>query len=181
MLNQNVYDMTSLLIAEQDWIKRHTKQQVFSESLVGKILRVDFGKTYLCENGFIHYAVCIAESQGKYCVIPTTTANDEIKMAYHPEFRPNGEKRLYLLKKSDGNTKDSALFINDLKFISSGRIIKVGTKIEDEAYSNIINLVCEVLLEDVHNKLTSLQASNTTLEEKVELLEMLCKSYKNNS
>lgn len=26
MLNQSVYDMTSLLIAEQDWIKRHSKQ-----------------------------------------------------------------------------------------------------------------------------------------------------------
>lgn len=180
MLNQSVYDMTSLLIAEQDWIKRHSKQQLFSESLVGKIIRVDFGKTYLCENGFVHYAVCIAENQGKYCVIPMTTANDEIKMAYHPSFRPTGEKRLYLLKKTDGNSKDSALYINDLKFISSGRIIKVGGRISDVAYNNIVELVCEVVLEDLHKKLMSLNTSNAALEEKVALLELLCRSLQNN-
>lgn len=180
MLNQSVYDMTSLLIAEQDWIKRHSRQQVFLESLVGKILRVDFGKAYLCENGFVHYAICIAENQGKYCVIPMTTANDEIKMAYHPEFRPTGEKRLYLLKKSDGNSKDSALYINDLKFISSGRIIKVGSRINDEAYNNIIELVCEVVLEDLHKKMISLNNSNTALAEKITLLELLCKNLQNN-
>ena len=180
MLNQSVYDMTSLLIAEQDWLKRHSKQQVFSENLVGKILRVDFGKTYLCENGFVHYAICIAENQGKYCVIPMTTANDEIKMAYHPQFRQTGEKRLYLLKKSDGNSKDAALYINDLKFISSGRIIKVGNKIADEAYNNIIDLVCEVVLEELHKKMTMMKEKNVALEEKVSLLELLCKSLQNN-
>lgn len=180
MLNQSVYDMTSLLIAEQDWLKRHSKQQVFSENLVGKILRVDFGKTYLCENGFVHYAICIAENQGKYCVIPMTTANDEIKMAYHPQFRQTGEKRLYLLKKSDGISKDAALYINDLKFISSGRIIKVGNKIADEAYNNIIDLVCEVVLEELHKKMTMMKEKNVALEEKVSLLELLCKSLQNN-
>lgn len=148
--------------------------------MVGKILRVDFGKTYLCENGFVHYAICIAENQGKYCVIPMTTANDEIKMAYHPQFRQTGEKRLYLLKKSDGNSKDAALYINDLKFISSGRIIKVGNKIADEAYNNIIDLVCEVVLEELHKKMTMMKEKNVALEEKVSLLELLCKSLQNN-
>lgn len=180
MLNQSVYDMTSLLIAEQDWIKRHSKQQVFSENLVGKILRVDFGKTYLCENGFVHYALCIAENQGKYCVIPMTTANDEIKMAYHPKFRQTGEKRLYLLKKSDGNSKDAALYINDLKFISSGRIIKVSNKIADEAYNNIIDLVCEVVLEELYKRMTMMKEKNVALEEKVALLELLYKCLQNN-
>lgn len=183
MLSQSVYDMSSLLIAEQDWLRRYSNTKSFSECLVGKILRVDFGKMYLCENGLIHYAICIAEHQGKYCVVPMTTSNDEIKMAYHPEYRPNGEKRLYLLKKADGNVKDSALYINDIKFISSGRIIKVGNKISDEAYNNIIKLTCEIILPDIHTKLNTVIAENVALNEKNKalseknkLLELLVKS-----
>lgn len=99
MLSKSVYDMTSLLIAEQDWMRRYKNTKTFPDSLVGRILKVDFGKAYLCENGFIHYAICISEFQGKYCVIPMTTSNDEIKIAYHPQFRPSGERRLYLLKR----------------------------------------------------------------------------------
>lgn len=183
MLSQNVYDMSSLLIAEQDWLRRHSTPKVFSECLVGKILRVDFGKMYLCENGLIHYAICIAEHQGKYCVIPMTTSNDEIKMAFHPQYRPNGEKRLFLLKRADGNVKDSALYINDLKYISSGRIIKVGNKIADEAYNNIINLVCELLLPNIQTKVIALKTENDVLTEKNKalaeknkLLELLVKN-----
>lgn len=70
--------------------------------------------------------------------------------------------------------------MNDLKFISSGRIIKVGGRISDVAYNNIVELVCEVVLEDLHKRLMSLNTSNAALEEKVALLELLCKSLRNN-
>lgn len=150
----------------------------FNIDLVGKILKIDFGKTYLRENGLIHYAICISEYKEKYCVIPMTTSNDEIKAAYHPEFRPTGEKRLYLLKKSEGNSKDAALYINDLKFISAGRIIEVGNKISQKAYNDIINLSCEVCFNSIYVLLTqksniidSLNSEVKNLEEKCSILE----------
>lgn len=171
MLTLSVYDMSSLLIAEQDWIKRYNKNTVYSDSLIGKIIKVDFGKTYLCENGLIHYAICIGECQNKYLVVPMTTSNDEIKIAYHPEFRNTGEKRLYLLKKADGNSKDSALYINDMKFISSGRIIKVYNKISTVAYNNIIHLISEIALSDIDVNIKSLTEENKMLKDKNKLLE----------
>lgn len=170
----SVYEAASLLIAEQDWIKRGATNKTFEEDLIGKVLKVDFGKTYLHENGFIHYAVCISECNGKYCVIPTTTANDEIKAAYHPEFRPNGEKRLYLLKKSEGSIKDCALYINDMKFISTGRIIGVGNKISDTAYNDITNLACEICFRQLYSLLEKKDAVINEQTQKIQMLEEKC-------
>lgn len=170
MMTLSVYDMSSLLIAEQDWLKRYNVNRSISESLVGKILKVDFGKTYLLENGLIHYAVCISEFNGKYCVVPMTTASDEIKAAYHPEYRPTGEKRLYLLKRSDGNTQDAALYINDLKFISSGRIITVCNKINPIAYNNIIRVSCEVSNNDIYLQLVKKEYEIEKLEDQVKMM-----------
>ena len=178
LLSLSVYDMASLLIAEQDWLKRYNQNKVFEENLVGKIIRVDFGKMYLHENGLIHYAICIGEHQGKYCVVPMTTSTDEIKLAYHPEFRPSGEKRLYLLKKSDGNVKDSALYINDMKYISSGRIIKVLNKISSTAYDSIIKLIIEITFPETHisfnnqlNEFASIKEKNILLEQMLEIVK----------
>ena len=53
-------------------------------------------------------------------------------------------------------------------------------KIADEAYNNIIDLVCEVVLEELHKKMTMMKEKNVILEEKVMLLELLCKSLQNN-
>lgn len=180
MLTLSVYDMASLLIAEQDWLKRYNKNKNFSEDLIGKILKVDFGKTYLCENGLIHYALCLSEYNGKYCVIPMTTSSDEIKTAYHPEFRPLGEKRLYLLKKSDGNTKDAALYINDMKFISSGRIITIGTKIKKSAYDNIMNIACEISMNQIYQKLIIKETEIKNLTETVKSLNEKYNDLKEN-
>lgn len=196
LLSLSIYDMSSLLIAEQDWISRYKNNKTISESLIGKILKVDFGKTYLLENGLIHYAVCISECNGKYCVVPMTTSTDEIKAAFHPDFRPYGEKRLYLLKKNDGNAKDAALYINDLKFISSGRIIEICNKIKGTAYNNIINLCCEISfpkvfellkekdmeIKEYQNNIKMLEDKYSDLEQKYETLkqnnDILCEMFK---
>lgn len=180
LLSLKVYDTASLLIAEQDWLKRKDFSINYNK-LVGRILKVDFGKVYNCENGYFHYGVCISEFDDKYLVIPMTTSNDEIKIAYHPTYRVTGEKRLYLLKKEDGNTKDAALYVNDAKFISNGRIISVGKKIKEEAFRHICNLFFEVSLPFIWSQYSELLIEKSGHDKQVALLQnLICQISKSN-
>ena len=165
LLAQKVYEAASILIAEQDWIKRKNSQNKFPIPLVGFMLKIDFGKTYIGECGYIHYALCIAQSESKYLVIPSTTHDDIIKVAYHPIYRTTVGKSIYLLKKNEAkNTKDCALYMNDMRFISSGRIIKKCNKIESEAYDKIVNAACEVIFPGALSDLAAQIEIKKTLE-----------------
>lgn len=175
MLNLSVYDMTSLLIAEQDWLLRHTKTTTHVCSLVGKILKIDFGKAYQYENGFIHYSLCIGERNNKYLVIPSTTSTEIIKAAFHPKYRPEGEERIYLLKKEDNVDKDTALFMNDLKYISSGRILEVRNKINTETLGAVISRTMKMCFPAVDNETKEQGNKFNELCEKYKNLEDKCK------
>lgn len=173
LLSLNVYDCASLLIAEQDWIKRHDKDNEIEELCTGRLVLADFGKTYIDENGYIHYALCISRCEDKYLIIPLTTANKEIKMAYHPIYRQDGNKRLYLLKKEDGNKKDAALYINDARYISKNRIIKVFNKINNVAYINVVNHLCSLAFPDIYKQLKQLKTDIKNKQAQISMLQSI--------
>ena len=177
LLSQNVYDTASLLIAEQDWLKRKDSISTY-KNVIGKILKIDFGKTYNTEIGYIHYGLCISEFDDKYLVIPLTTANDEIKASYHPKYRVYGKKRLFLLKKEDGNTQDSALYMNDARYITGSRIIGIGNKIAPGAYNNIIQLFFEISCPQLAENFKTLVADKESDSRQILLLKEIIEKQK---
>jgi hypothetical protein len=174
MSNLCVYDMTSLLIAEQDWLLRNAKTTTQPYSLVGKMLKVDFGKVYQYENGFVHYALCVAEQNNKYFVAPSTTSSKAVKAAFHPKYRPAGEKRIYLLKKEDNVDKDAALYLNDMRYVSGGRILQVGNIINKDILYSVINHIIYLCFPHISSEIMEQKNKYDDLRRRFDALEARC-------
>jgi len=137
MRNFNCYDASSILIADNDWLKRRNYSSCKDIFYEGSILRVDFGKAYIKESAFIHYSLCIRKYQSKALVIPMSSRCDKKDNAYHPSDNISGERRLRLCKLEEGFLSTGILYMNDAKFISPGRIIKSYPQISLEIFEEI--------------------------------------------
>lgn len=151
----NIYDATSLLIAEQDWIKRHNFNTYKKGLEKGQVCKVDFGKTYDRETAFIHYALFMGKYKNKFLVIPMTTSNDEVNKAFHPIDNQKGEYRLRLAKTQEGFPEKAALYMNDAKFISPGRIIdgfnKINVNVLQQIEIHLIKIMFPAFYASVEN------------------------------
>lgn len=178
--NMSIYDATSLIIAEQDWLKRNKYTSFKGSSLSkGQMCKVDFGKTYSKENAFIHYALIVGKYKGKVLVIPSTTSPDEINIAYHPTHNPSGEYRLRLAHPSEGFSSKAAFFMNDAKFISQGRILEVKESINPVTFEEIQIHLIKVMFPDFYkNTVQALESENTTLLSTNEQLQDEIKNLK---
>lgn len=160
----SIYDATSLLIAEQDWINRHNFNSYKNKLTKGQVCRVDFGKTYNIENAFIHYALFMGKYDNKFLVIPMTTSSDEVCKAFHPIDRPDGEYRLRLAKPDEGFSKQAALYMNDAKFISPGRVISDNEIIKPNIHEEIeIHLIKVMFPAYYANVIETLKKQNDDL------------------
>ena len=135
--NENYYDSTSILIADNDWLKRKGNNS-FSKSISeGIILKTDFGKCYSGECAYIHFSLCVRVYRSKILVIPMTTSEKYVNKAYHPVDNKSGDYSLRLARPEDGFTSKGALFINDARFISIGRVIDAYANINPDALQDI--------------------------------------------
>ena len=180
----SIYDATSLIIAEQDWIKRHKFNTYKNGLQKGQVCKADFGKTYNRENAFVHYALFMGKYENKYLVIPMTTSPDEINKSFHPVDRENGEYRLRLAKESEGFPRKAALYMNDAKFISPGRVIDGCEIINTDIFPDIeIHLIKVMFPSFYSNVVKKLKLQHETLinENKIllEKLEKYDKSKEN--
>ena len=120
--------MNRNLISEANWMVR---SQCFSGEELGikvkkgDICYADFGQMYLNESGYQHFALVMAISHKKALVVPMTSNAATYRKAYDPEENPQGSDNLMRLGKLKGLRKPSVLFLNDVRFVNTARIIEV--------------------------------------------------------
>ena len=116
------------LISEANWMVR---SQCFSGEDIGIRVRrgdicfVDFGQVYLNESGYQHFALVMAILNKKALVVPMTSNAVTYRKAYDEKENPDGSPHLMRLGQLKGLRKPSVLFLNDLKFVNTARIIEV--------------------------------------------------------
>ena len=92
---------------------------------VGDICFIDFGKSYINEAGYQHFGVVLNTYNSKILVIPMSSNLSMYEQAYCEKQFPYGKKHLMRLELVEGLERRSVLFLNDLKFINSARVISV--------------------------------------------------------
>ncbi len=99
----------------------------------GDICYVDFGRAYVTEIGYQHFALVINVYCGKALVVPMTSNPVNYKQAYDSESNPSGLKHLMRLGKLEGLYKYSVLFLNDAKFINTARVIDLKAYLDPKS------------------------------------------------
>ncbi len=106
----------------------------------GDIVYADFGAAYLTEIGYQHLALVINVFAGKALVIPMTSNRINIAKAYDDRFNPEGSRHLMNIGIIPGLNRESVLFLNDIKFINTARVIDVKGHLERE--SELFERIC---------------------------------------
>lgn len=100
---------------------------------VGDICYIDFGKAYISEAGFQHFGIIMGYKNSKALVVPMSSNNSMYMQSYCQNYFPNGKRHLYRLPTLNGLRKRSVLFLNDIKYINTARIIEVKGRIHPDS------------------------------------------------
>ncbi len=92
---------------------------------LGDICYIDFGKAYISEAGFQHFGIVIGYCNSKALVVPMSSNLSMYNQSYCAKTFKNGKRHLYRLPPLDGLRRKSVLFLNDVKYINTARIIDV--------------------------------------------------------
>ena len=99
---------------------------------VGDICYIDYGEAYLYEIGFQHFGLILKLENKKALVVPMS-GNQQAYMQAYSKDHPNGKQHLMRFGKMEGMNKRSVLFLNDVKWISTARIIDVKSHLSKES------------------------------------------------
>lgn len=99
---------------------------------VGDICYIDYGEAYLYEIAFQHFGLILKMENKKALVVPMSGNQQAYAQAYSKE-HPNGKRHLMRFGKMEGMNKKSVLFLNDVKWISTARIIDVKAHLGKES------------------------------------------------
>lgn len=100
---------------------------------VGDICYIDFGRAYISEAGYQHFGIIIGYCNSKALVVPMSSNHSMYKQSYCPINYPKGKRHLYRLPDLKGLHKKSVLFLNDIKYINTARVIEVKGHIHPNA------------------------------------------------
>lgn len=117
-----------ILISEANWTKRHlypSGENLGLHPSVGDICYMDFGQNYLNEIGYQHFGIIMNMYVKKALVIPMTSNAVQYETAYDSVDNPNGKKHLMRLGRLGDMAKPSVLFLNDIRFVNTARIISI--------------------------------------------------------
>jgi hypothetical protein len=179
LLLTDVCECSSLLISENNWffrkgnVKLRGKNNIALSLSIGQLIKIDLGKDYDVESGLIHYGLVLKVLKDKVLVIPMTTAQKQIDVSFHPVENKNGKFHLRKGLLSEGFTKPVALYINDIRCISIGRLLpydKVDI-INISAYNDIREHVLRYYFSDIFKSkdqiIKNLVEENNKLKEEV--------------
>lgn len=106
----------------------------------GDICFIDYGKAYQHEIGFQHFGLILAICREKILVVPMTSIKKKTRDSPY----------LIKFKKIDGMKSDTILFLTDVKYINSARVIDVKAHINEnsEIFKNIKNAVIDIIMKN---------------------------------
>lgn len=108
---------------------------------VGDICFFDYGHAYKNESGFQHLGLVIGVFNYKVCVVPMTSSVKSMVQARNVSKK--GKAHLYFIGKVKGLTEPSTLFLNDFKYVNSGRILEIVTNLKpnDKMFIEICDII----------------------------------------
>lgn len=125
--------LDSNMVSEANWILRShysSGEEMGLNIVPGDICYTDFGQAYLNETGYQHFGIVMAVCRRKALVIPMTSNPVQYAKAYDPQENPAGRKHLMRLGKIEPMNRPSVLFLNDMKFINTARVIDVKAHLD---------------------------------------------------
>lgn len=120
----NIFERFEYLLSDLNYFRRKNARSPLDFGTivkVGDICYIDYGHAYDMEIGYQHFGLILEHCRGKYFVVPITGNDSKIANRCDTEVKDN----VMLLGKLQGLKKVSACYLNDAKWISSGRIIDV--------------------------------------------------------
>lgn len=115
----------------------------------GDICYIDFGKNYINEAGYQHFGLVLNTFNSKILVVPMSSNESMYHQAYCEETFPYGKQHLMRLQEISGLHRKSVLFLNDLKFINSSRIISIQAHLDIRSpmFIKVQNRIRKTLIE----------------------------------
>lgn len=126
-------NVENALVSEANWIVRgHCAcgDEIGIQVSPGDICYMDFGQAYLNEMGFQHFGLIINIWQRKALVVPMTSNERTYAKAWDADDNPYGKKNLMRIGQAGGLLKPSVLFLNDMRFVNTARVIDVKAHVD---------------------------------------------------
>lgn len=120
-------------VSEANWIVRgHCScgDEIGIHVSPGDICYMDFGQSYLNEMGYQHFGLVVTLWQRKALVIPMTSNARTYANAWDAQDNPRGKKNLMRIGLVPGLVKPSVLFLNDMRFVNTARVIDVKAHLD---------------------------------------------------
>lgn len=140
MRSRNVFYSTLMpekveeaMVSENNWISRgqcSSGDELGIQVSPGDICYMDFGQAYLNEMGFQHFGLVISIWQLKALVIPMTSNENTYENAWDYQENPYGRRNLMRIGTVCGLLKPSVLFLNDMRFVNTARVIDVKAHLD---------------------------------------------------
>lgn len=129
-------NVENALVSEANWIVRGRcmcGDELGIRVSPGDICYMDFGQAYLNEMGFQHFGLIISIWQKKALVIPMTSNEKTYERAWDRKDNPHGKQNLMRIGLVPGLTKPSVLFLNDMRFVNTARVIDVKAHLNTDS------------------------------------------------
>lgn len=126
----------SSMISESNWVERSgyfsgEDMGIFVKP--GDICYMDFGQQYLNEAGYQHFGLVMSICFKKALVIPMTSNPATYAKAYDPIDNPGGKRNLMRIGKVEGLYRMSVLFLNDIRYVNTARVIDIKAHVTPES------------------------------------------------
>lgn len=172
--HMSAYDASSLIYSTANWMKKNTQDNFLNEAgkkidiKIGKIYYIDYGaNAFKGELAYFHYGLCIGKNKGKILIIPISSGRNIFSNCYHPINNPDKDKKFRQGLITEGFAKDCVLFMNDMKYISAGRIEKQGDTIDPDVLKDIQKQAFQISFPQLYTEYKSLQMQNKQKIEKI--------------
>lgn len=169
----NAYDASSTILCDSNWVQK-SSIKTFNDKNgkkisieLGKVYYIDYGKTFYGELAYFHYGLCIGKRNEKILMVPIRSGNDIFSSSYHPINNPKADKKYRQGLQTEGFQKDCVLLINDLKFISAGRIDKECVFINENILKSIQTQVFQVTLPNLYTEFSNNQKNIQKYEKQI--------------
>ncbi|WP_314851250.1 type II toxin-antitoxin system PemK/MazF family toxin [uncultured Solobacterium sp.] len=120
------------MISEANWVIRSRYQSgkdIGINVKPGDICYIEFGQSYLNEMGYQHFGLVVSVCAKKALVVPMTSNEATYQKAYDSIYHPQGKYHLMKIGLVNGLNKPSVLFLNDIRFINTARVIDIKAHI----------------------------------------------------
>lgn len=139
------------LLSEANWVMRRScacGEAIGIRPRKGDICYMDFGQAYLNEAGYQHFGLVMSICHKKALVIPMTSNVIQYQNALSAD-NPDGRPHLMQIGQVPGMHKPSVLFLNDMKYVNTARIICIRAHIDEDSrlFRQIRRRMMEVLQE----------------------------------